>query len=337
MISGGRTLISGVKFFEDDESIRALLTSFRNADFKKILFFCNSRRLTEEIGQKLKKADVWPENFIRVHHGSLDKSQRESTEKFFKEKSTAICVATMTLEVGIDIGDIDIIALVKPPPSVSSLLQRVGRGNRRRGQTYTVGLYSSELEKTGFDEMFGRAARGEIEEKTKGPCLSVAVQQIFSYLFQEKTRGIEQNSLIEHLTEIPMTNEDAVILINHLTQKGYIIMKDTRVYPSPLLIDMGDKGIIHSNIPSEKGLSVVNAQTGVTIGEVGSFEPVGRQFILSGKKWVVVSTKGAKILVQQITAGQDSTPTFTLAQLHGRYYSLLPFDLQSKCCSKLTY
>ena len=60
------------------------------------------------------------------HHGSLSKSEREDTENRFKADSQAIRVATMTLEVGIDIGDIDLVICMDPPFSAASCKESGG-------------------------------------------------------------------------------------------------------------------------------------------------------------------------------------------------------------------
>ena len=56
--------------------------------------------------------EIWGSNQVVVHHGSLSKSERDETELVMKVSKRAICVSTMTLEIGIDIGDIDAVVLV---------------------------------------------------------------------------------------------------------------------------------------------------------------------------------------------------------------------------------
>ena len=94
---------------------------------------------------------LWGNHTVVVHHGSLSKQIREEAESFMRE--TQYGVATMTLEIGIDIGDIDAIVLAEVPWSVSSLLQRIGRGNRRKCGVFAI--FNSEEEKVMFEIMFG--------------------------------------------------------------------------------------------------------------------------------------------------------------------------------------
>lgn len=98
-----------------------------------------------------------------------------------KEAEIAICVATSTLETDIDISGIDLVVLAEPPWSISALLQRIGRGNRREGTIHAAAMASSSEEEALLDAMFQTAASGELPTQPYEPDLSVAVQQTFSY------------------------------------------------------------------------------------------------------------------------------------------------------------
>jgi hypothetical protein len=75
---------------------------------------------------------------------------RREVEDGFAQASVAICVATSTLELGIDIGSIDDVVLIGPPPTLTSFLQRIGRGSRRRGAMQVLCLARSPLEEVRF-------------------------------------------------------------------------------------------------------------------------------------------------------------------------------------------
>jgi len=95
----------------------------------KSLLFCESRRLVEKISSGLKeKGDQ-----IYVHHSSLSREEREISENEFHEGSEACIVCTSTMELGIDVGDLDKVLQVDCPSTVSSFLQRMGRTGRRAG------------------------------------------------------------------------------------------------------------------------------------------------------------------------------------------------------------
>ena len=71
--------------------------------------------------------------FRSVHHSSVDKRFREKAEERFKDGNNTCIIATSTLELGIDIGDLDIVLQLDSPNTVSSFLQRMGRTGRRKG------------------------------------------------------------------------------------------------------------------------------------------------------------------------------------------------------------
>ncbi|MCL4514031.1 MAG: DEAD/DEAH box helicase [Firmicutes bacterium] len=94
---------------------------------KKSIMFVKSRGLAEKASRKFKYMAPF------VHHASIDKDLREDIEQQIVTTKSCV-ISTSTLELGIDIGDLDLIIQYGPPPSVSSLLQRIGRAGRRLGQ-----------------------------------------------------------------------------------------------------------------------------------------------------------------------------------------------------------
>lgn len=101
---------------------------------KKALFFSNSRSGAEMIKKQIEEKNI----DAYVHHSSIDKRFREIAEDRFKSGSNTCIIATSTLELGIDIGDLDIVLQLDSPNTVSSFLQRLGRTGRRKG---SIGHY----------------------------------------------------------------------------------------------------------------------------------------------------------------------------------------------------
>lgn len=114
----------------------------------KALIFPNSRGRAEEIAVNLKKISArvngHPNYFS--HHSSVHKEVREYVEYFAKNNSSRnFCIAcTSTLELGIDIGNVDEVVQIDATHSIASLIQRVGRSGRRDGATSNLFLYATE-------------------------------------------------------------------------------------------------------------------------------------------------------------------------------------------------
>lgn len=98
---------------------------------EKRLVFVDSRSRAERLAYDLSARGVT----TFVSHGSLSASQRRLTEAAFAEARDCVIVATSTLELGIDVGDLDRVIQIDSPPSVASFLQRLGRSGRRAGTT----------------------------------------------------------------------------------------------------------------------------------------------------------------------------------------------------------
>ena len=103
---------------------------------RKVLIFVNSRA-TAELAYRNLKDNLKLKN-IYIHHGSINKDTREENEKKFKNDPGGFMVSTSTLELGIDIGDIDVVVHLDPPYSVSSFSQRIGRSGRRSNVQRTI-------------------------------------------------------------------------------------------------------------------------------------------------------------------------------------------------------
>jgi len=102
-------------------------------EHKTTLIFTNTRRGTESLVYNLKK--IYPENYnsnnLMAHHSSLSKEIRLETEDKLKEGKLKAVVSSTSLELGIDIGYIDLVILINSPKSVSRALQRIGRSGHR--------------------------------------------------------------------------------------------------------------------------------------------------------------------------------------------------------------
>jgi ATP-dependent Lhr-like helicase len=100
---------------------------------RSTLLFVNSRRLAERLAGALN--EVAGEPLVRAHHGSLAREERVIVEDQLKSGTLRGLVATSSLELGIDMGAIDLVIEIEAPPSIASGLQRIGRGGHQAGAT----------------------------------------------------------------------------------------------------------------------------------------------------------------------------------------------------------
>lgn len=98
---------------------------------EKRLVFCDSRSRVEELGNELRQRGI----SVFLSHSSLSAEERRTSEQAFAQDQDCVIVATSTLELGIDVGDLDRVIQIDAPWSVASFLQRLGRTGRRAGTT----------------------------------------------------------------------------------------------------------------------------------------------------------------------------------------------------------
>ena len=101
---------------------------------EKRLVFCDSRSRVEQLALLLREREV--ETF--VSHSSLGADERRLAEQAFANRQNCVIVATSSLELGIDVGDLDRVIQIDAPATVSSFLQRMGRTGRRAGQRHEL-------------------------------------------------------------------------------------------------------------------------------------------------------------------------------------------------------
>ncbi len=295
----------------------------REQGWKKLLYFCNIRESVEVVAAELTK--LWHPYPVVAHHGSLSRHEREDTETIMKQADVAVCVATSTLEVGIDIGDIDLIVLAEPPWSISSLLQRIGRGNRRKDCVHAAVLIKSDEEKFLLNEMFKIAATGELSEEFYEPDLSVTVQQVFSCLYQN-SQGMPETLIIDLLFPL-CSEEQAKLILWHLRRNEWIERRAGKWFASTKLMDLGEKGRIHSNIMDSQSYRVIDINSGKKIGTIaGIFDEV---FVLAGRMWRILSVENDVIKARQFK-GKALAPLFQRHRSVGAFYWLLPPELKAK-------
>ncbi len=106
---------------------------------RSTLVFVNSRRLAERISAAVN--ELAGETLVRAHHGSVAAAQRKDIEERLKMGTLRGIVATSSLELGIDMGAIDLVVQIEAPPSVASGMQRIGRASHHVGGVSTAVMF----------------------------------------------------------------------------------------------------------------------------------------------------------------------------------------------------
>jgi ATP-dependent helicase Lhr and Lhr-like helicase len=119
---------SNEQWGEINERIIQLINSHRST-----LIFVNTRRLAERVTHQL--SELLGEDHVGSHHGSLSTEKRLRTEQLLKSGGLKAVVATASLELGLDVGFIDLVIQIGSPRSIATLLQRVGRSGHSLGKT----------------------------------------------------------------------------------------------------------------------------------------------------------------------------------------------------------
>ncbi len=254
---GGARELSVEWISGDGKKADALLAYLRGANARgwgKILVFCNSRPEVEAYAAATRE-DGRAEGAVLVHYSNIAAGRRRETEARFAASSSALLFATSTLELGVDVGDIDVVVLVGPPGAHGSFLQRIGRGNRRRSTTRAACLYRSPLERLLFEALLKPLPDDPAVLAGAPFRLSVAVQQILGSLKASPTGAVRLQEL-ERLFEGMVARDDLDALLDRLHTLRYLdLVRSGDWTAGPALTTLIDKQAaaysplsLHSNI-----------------------------------------------------------------------------------------
>jgi ATP-dependent helicase Lhr and Lhr-like helicase len=153
---------------------------------RSTLIFVNSRRLAERISGAIN--DLAGETLVRAHHGSVAVDQRKDIEDRLKLGTLRGLVATSSLELGIDMGAIDLVVQIESPPSVASGMQRVGRASHHVGATSSATIFPKYRADLLACAAVSRAMYDGAVESTHYPRnpLDVLAQQIVAMVGMER-------------------------------------------------------------------------------------------------------------------------------------------------------
>ena len=189
---------------------------------EKRLVFCDSRSRVEQLAVSLRQYGV--DTF--VSHSSLGLDERRQAEEAFAQRQNCVIVATSSLELGLDVGDLDRVIQIDAPGTVSSFLQRMGRTGRRSHTTRNCLFLATN------DEGLLRGAaltelwqRGYVEPVQAPPCpYHILAQQLMALILQE--RGVGKSQWFSWIERVPgfaqMPPERVAELVEFMIGKGIL-------------------------------------------------------------------------------------------------------------------
>lgn len=280
-----------------EKRIQKILEILKN--HSQLLIFTNTREEAEFLAYNLKKFEN-----VEVHHSSLSKEVRMKVEKEFKQGKIKAIVATSSLQLGIDIGNVDAVIQYNSARQVSQLLQRVGRsGHREFKKAIGYIICSDELEYEESKNLIKFAKRGEIEKiKIMKNCLDVLANQIISLCLKERKTFDEIKNIIKKSYSFSeIKDEEIREVINFLKQHKLLFEDDGKFRSSR----KGLKFLLEnlSFIPSVKQYEVVDLTSNRTIATfdetfVASELEIGNSYLIKGNSWKVVDIDNEKVYVE---------------------------------------
>ncbi len=298
----------------------------RAATGKKSLFFCQTRSMSEAVAERMRGqgTDVF------VHHSSVSLEERKLAEERFHHGREACIVCTSTLELGIDVGDLDAVLQADAPSTVSSFLQRIGRTGRREGHVANMAFFCQDTEALLLAVALIELAREHWVEDVplQSRCWPVLVQQLMAMSLQYG--AISANDAWTQLSRVPdlagFSRADFDELIGFLIAREFL-------FESAGKLSLGDRA---ERVFGRKNFSELYAvftspvmyRVKAGAQEIGSIEPTFVErlvegmssFLLAGRAWVVdqVVHSAREVLVRPAPAGRQPTWGGFLPQLLGR-------------------
>jgi ATP-dependent Lhr-like helicase len=256
---------------------------------EKRLVFCDSRQLVEEIGAALRERGVT----TFLSHASLPLDERRRAEQAFAEARDCVIVATSTLELGVDVGDLDRVIQVNDPPSVAAFLQRIGRTGRREGTRrnclFLALNHGALLWSAGLLHLWGQ---GYVEPVVAPPePRHIVAQQLLALCLQEHRIG--SRLWIEAWNGLAPFDRSAEPILRYLVDQGFIDQDGELLFIGPA----AEQRYGHRHFMGMTAVFTAPPQFTVLAGrqEVGRTDPMlltekidgPRLLLLGGRSWKV--------------------------------------------------
>jgi len=287
------------------DEVAPVIARFTKASEAKVLGFVNSRKYADWFTKQL-SSHPHLQKSVYAHYSNLDAHVRRETEKKFAQWRTAVCFATSTLELGIDIGDIDAVMLLGVPSGIASFLQRIGRGNRRKDKTNVVCFVGADsfledkpspepplIEALRYVALIDTARKGELPSQNRYELFGAVAQQCLSVIASRHgkyTSLKDLAKLFEHLGYVQEASLKSIL--DSLTERDYLIRHKLKSQygPRDLLHKLVSDKKIYGNFPAEPRM-VKLVHKDLVLGELPQVSlgkaRKGTHVLFSGKKWTI--------------------------------------------------
>jgi ATP-dependent Lhr-like helicase len=285
------------------------------ADHRKVLVFANTRATCDWLCWQLSECLPVP---VMLHYSSLHRDYREWVEKTFRQAQRAVCVATSTLELGIDIGDIDAVAFWGAPHSVTSFLQRLGRGNRRTDTSIVYAacpqwhpsgaLADPDDDLLRFVALTYCALNDEMETRSEPHYYSVLLQQLLALCC--RYGRIAPDAFVATISHRPPFCDEKTLvdILDALTERGVLerdVQRDLWL-PDDTFHVWQAKGLFWSNIGGQESAIVVGEgkEQPIPLAEIPAqyargLRP-GKIVVLAGKPRLVTRVESQSVWVTDL-------------------------------------
>jgi len=280
---------------------------------KSTLMFVNTRQSAEAIGARFKRLG----ESIAVHHGSLSKEARIEAEDAFKDGRVPALVCTSSMELGIDIGDIDHVIQYMSPREVCRLVQRVGRAGHRVGETSTGTVIAiNEDDASEAWAITRRAAAGQIEsiglyERPYDALANQVCAMALEYgdIPSSKAFGLARKAYPYR----ELSRKEFDLVLKQLAEERLIFVSEAGV--------IGRKGKTRSYmyenlsmIPDEKRYQIQDVISGRFVGTLDEAFVInmdlGAVFITKGDMWRIVEITEDRVRVEPVENPQAEVPSW---------------------------
>ena len=299
------------------------------------LVFVNTRRLVERVSHQL--SERLGDDAVVAHHGSLSRTTRLAAEQKLKGGQVKVCVATASLELGIDIGVVDLVCQIGSPRSIGVLLQRVGRSGHQVGGTPKGRLFPLTRDELAECIALARAIkRGNLDTLTIPPWpMDVLAQQIVASCAQEEWTESDLFALCRKAypyRELPREKFDRVIEVlsegftSRQGRRGAFLHRDginlkVKGRKGAPIAAMTSGGAIPDNADYDVILEPEGTFVG-TVNEDFAIESLaGDVFLLGNTPWKIRRVESGKVRVED-AHGQPPTVPFWLGEAPGRTWEL---------------